>query len=116
MSSWTSRRPRLMVLAGFVAAGVTLAGCSGTSHEGGPANLGGTVPKHPVHSSTPVSKPPVVPATLTSSVQPAAKGVPVDTVVTVTADHGTLTSVVLRSDGGATLAGTFNSAKTKWTA
>lgn len=113
MASRASRRP-LSVVVAVAAAAVVLAGCSGSKHQSA-ANLGGSSPHHPVQSSTPPPAP-VVPATLTSSVKPAAQGVPVDTLVTVTADHGTLSTVTVRSSAGDRLPGTFNSGKTVWTA
>ena len=113
MSNWTSRRPRMAVVAGVIVTGVVLAGCSEASNDHA-STVGGGNGSHT--TSTPPTKLPAVPATLTSSVAASATGVPVDTLVTVTADHGTLTSVVVTSHDGTAVPGALNAAKTKWTA
>jgi len=116
MSAWTRRRPRFVVLAGVAVATIALAGCSGSDTPPQSA------PGHPAgHTTTTMGPAPttpeaVLPATLTSSVKPAATGVAVDTPITVTAANGTLKAVDFRDGDGKRLLGTFNKSRTTWTA
>lgn len=116
MSVWAQRRPRLMLVAGVAAAGIALAGCSGSGSAPGAAAPGDKAANNQPVKTPPPSKAAVAAATLTSSVKPAATDVPVDTPVTVTATGGTLTSVAFKDADGKALAGSFNAAKTVWSA
>src|SRR4051794_13650212 len=112
MWGWARHRQRAALVAGVVAVGVVLAGCSGSSS----APRSGTTGHGPVQHGTPsTSTAPVLPAPLTSSVKPAATGVPVDTVVSVTADNGTLKTVEFSGDGKS-LPGSYNADRSSWTA
>jgi len=118
MSDWAQRRPMMMVLVGVAALGIALAGCSGSASPGQGGGPGDKAAANQPVTSAPTTKTsqPVLLATLASSVKSAATGVPVDTPVSVTAEHGTLRSVVFTDADGNRLAGRFNQARTRWTA
>ncbi len=116
MSAWTRSRARLVVVAGVAIIGTALAGCSSSAGSGPAANGPGdkAAANQPANNQAPPSGS-TVPATLTSSVKPAATDVPVDTAVSVTAAGGKLTDVAFKG-AGKSLPGSFNEAKTVWTA
>lgn len=119
MSAWAHRRPRMLMVAGVAAASVALAGCSGSSPSGQPgAGPGGNAAANQPSRSTPTTatQEPVLPATLTASVEHGATDVPVDTAVSVTAANGTLESVVFTDAEGTRLPGRFTAGRTAWTA
>jgi len=110
----------MTMLAGVATLGIALAGCSGSSSPKHSAvqPITKTTASQPTTPAQTTAETPeaVLPATLTSSVKPAATGVEVDTPVTVTAANGTLQSVVFRDGDGQRLPGRFNKAHTTWTA
>lgn len=109
------RRPRLMLVAGIAAAGIALAGCSGSGTSPGVGAPGDKAANNQPANQAPTQTVAAA-ATLTTSVKAAATDVPVDTPVTVTAAEGALTAVVFKDGDGKPLAGSFNAAKTVWTA
>lgn len=119
MSEWAHPRPRMLMASGATILGLALAGCSGAStpaEPGGDSGDKGAVNQPSKAAPTTKTDDPVLPATLTSSVEPAATDVPVNTPVNVTAANGTLKSVVFTDGEGGRIPGRFNEDRTGWTA
>jgi hypothetical protein len=100
-----SRRGILAAL-GAVPAGAALAGCSSSTDAAAATDGKGATAS--VKSATKK-------ATITVSPVSGAKKADFTTPVEVTVTDGTLASVTVAGNDGATLSGTFNAAKTKWT-
>lgn len=109
-------RSKLPVAAAAVLAlSLALAGCSGGSTEdqaSGQSN--GAVDGNA--GVAPDGAPPASKAEVSSNVAAEATDVAVDTPVSVRVSAGTFDSVVMREDNGTKLSGSFNDAKTAWTA
>ncbi len=102
---------------------LALAGCSGGSAEdrasgrqgGGAADGNAGLPSDDAANEQPES-PATSVAKVSSNVAVQATDVAVDTPVTVRVSEGTFDSVVMRVHKGTKLSGSFNAAKTAWTA
>ena len=102
-------------LVGLVALCATAAGCSVASGgDGGTAPKADSAGSSASASSSPsATAPPKSVATVAYNVK--QHGVKVDKVVTLTADHGTFSTVTVRSAKGGELAGRLSADKTTWT-
>jgi lipoprotein-anchoring transpeptidase ErfK/SrfK len=125
-------RPRLTLtgLAGVVLLATTLAGCGNVPAKGSdeaskqPSASSSSQATKPADDATPDAPPAPAPVVLTPSVKDAAKGVTVDTIVSVKATEGTLTKVKLWTKGKnssgdtktITVDGKLNADGTAWTA